>query len=136
MAPLHPVIPARWRGGVPVVPVVRLTGVIGFRFGVSKRSGGARAAVAAGLILGGVAGGFAMLWLGQQIGLSAYNHDLASSPNGMTLHDRRRQEKHEIRDALPSCGSVSKTATTQLRLLDQIVTQQVTKCGASWTCVR
>jgi len=30
MAPLHPVIPARWRGGVPVVPVVRLTGVIGF----------------------------------------------------------------------------------------------------------
>jgi serine protease SohB len=30
MAPLHPVIPARWRGGVPVVPVVRLTGIIGF----------------------------------------------------------------------------------------------------------
>ena len=30
MAPLHPVIPARWRGDVPVVPVVRLTGVIGF----------------------------------------------------------------------------------------------------------
>jgi serine protease SohB len=30
MAPLHPVIPARWRGSVPIVPVVRLTGVIGF----------------------------------------------------------------------------------------------------------
>src|SRR6201987_1839912 len=30
IAPLHPVIPARWRGGVPVVPVVRLTGIIGF----------------------------------------------------------------------------------------------------------
>src|SRR3954465_10123962 len=27
---LRPVLPRRWRGGVPVVPVVRLTGVIGF----------------------------------------------------------------------------------------------------------
>ena len=70
-----------WFAGIAAVAGL-LTGVIGFRFGVSKRSGGARAAVAAGLILGGVAGGFAMLWLGQQIGLSAYNHDLASSSNG------------------------------------------------------
>jgi hypothetical protein len=38
--------------------------------------------VATGLILGGVAGAFAMLWLGQRIGLSGYNHDLASSANG------------------------------------------------------
>src|SRR5580693_5720889 len=47
-----------------------MNGVVGFRFVVSRRTGGARAVVATGLILGGVAGAFAMLWLGQQIGLS------------------------------------------------------------------
>src|SRR4051812_10841035 len=29
-ATLRPILPRRWRGGMPVVPVVRLTGVIGF----------------------------------------------------------------------------------------------------------
>jgi hypothetical protein len=38
--------------------------------------------VAAALVLGAVAGGLLMLWLGEQIGLSAYNHHLASSANG------------------------------------------------------
>lgn len=59
-----------------------LTGIIGYRFAVAPRDGGARAAVAAALILGAVAGAFIMLWLGEQIGLSAYNHALASSPTG------------------------------------------------------
>lgn len=70
-----------WFAGIAAAAGL-LTGVIGFRFGVSRRDGGARAAVAAGLILGGVAGALVMLWLGQQIGLSAYDHDLAASANG------------------------------------------------------
>jgi hypothetical protein len=59
-----------------------LTGIIGYRFGMARHSGGTRAAIAAGLILGAVAGAFVMLWLGEQIGLSAYNQHLASSANG------------------------------------------------------
>ena len=59
-----------------------LTGIVGYRFGVAPREGGARAAVAAALILGAVAGAFVMLWLGEQVGLSAYNHALESSPSG------------------------------------------------------
>jgi hypothetical protein len=70
-----------WFAGIAAVAGL-ITGVVGFRFGVSRRTGGRRAIVAAGLILGGVAGAFVMLWLGRQIGLSAYNHDLASSANG------------------------------------------------------
>ena len=70
-----------WFAGIAAVAGL-ITGVVGFRFGVSRRTGGRRAVVAAGLILGGVAGAFVMLWLGQQIGLSAYNHNLASSANG------------------------------------------------------
>jgi len=48
----------------------------------ARPAGAARAAAAAGLILGGLAGALVMLWLGQQIGLSGYNHHLAASPNG------------------------------------------------------
>jgi hypothetical protein len=59
-----------------------LTGVLGYRFAVAPREGTARAAVAAALILGALAGGFVMLWLGEQIGLSGYNHELASSASG------------------------------------------------------
>jgi hypothetical protein len=59
-----------------------LTGVLGYRFAVAHREGAARAAVAAALILGALAGEFVMLWLGEQMGLSAYNHELASSANG------------------------------------------------------
>jgi hypothetical protein len=70
-----------WFAGIAAVAGL-ITGVVGFRFGVSRRRGVGRAAVAAGLIIGGVAGAFVMLWLGQQIGLSGYNHDLASSANG------------------------------------------------------
>ncbi len=51
-----------------------LTGVLGYRFAVAPRGGAARAAVAAALILGALAGALVMLWLGEQIGLSAYNH--------------------------------------------------------------
>lgn len=70
-----------WFCGIAVVAGL-LTGVLGYRFLVASRTGGARAAVAASLILGAVAGSFVMLWLGEQIGLSAYNQHLASSPDG------------------------------------------------------
>jgi hypothetical protein len=70
-----------WFCGIGVVAGL-LTGIIGYRFCMRRATGGARAAIAAGLILGGVAGGFVMLWLGEQIGLSAYNQHLASSPDG------------------------------------------------------
>jgi hypothetical protein len=70
-----------WFCGIAVV-VGLLTGVLGYRFAVVRHEGGARAAVVAALIAGAVAGEFVMLWLGEQIGLSAYNQHLASSPNG------------------------------------------------------
>jgi hypothetical protein len=70
-----------WFCGIGVVAGL-LTGILGYRFAVSPRTGGSRAAVAAALILGALAGGLVMLWLGEQIGLSTYTHDLASSPTG------------------------------------------------------
>jgi hypothetical protein len=70
-----------WFCGIAVVAGL-LTGVLGYRFAVAPRDGAARAAVAAALVLGAVAGGLLMLWLGEQIGLSSYNHHLASSPAG------------------------------------------------------
>lgn len=64
-----------------------ITGLLGYRFLLAPRTGtraagGVRAAVTAGLVLGAVAGAFVMLWLGQQVGLSGYDHHLAASPNG------------------------------------------------------
>ncbi len=70
-----------WFCGIAVVAGL-LTGLLGYRLAVAPRDGAARAAVALALILGAVAGGFVMLWLGERIGLSAYNQHLASSPNG------------------------------------------------------
>jgi hypothetical protein len=70
-----------WFCGIAVVAGL-LTGIPGYRFAVAPRAGGARAAVAAALILGAVAGDLVMLWLGERIGLSAYNQHLASSPDG------------------------------------------------------
>jgi hypothetical protein len=64
-----------------------LTGVLGYRFGVSARVGGARAGVVACLILGGVAGALVMLWLGERLGQSGYEQHLASSPNGTLFPD-------------------------------------------------
>jgi len=63
-----------------------ITGLLGWRFLLAPRArrpaGAIRAACAAGLILGAVAGAFVMLWLGERIGLSGYDHHLAGSPNG------------------------------------------------------
>ncbi len=70
-----------WFCGIAVLAGL-LTGVLGYRFGVAPRAGIARAAVAAALIAGAVGGAFIMLWLGGQIGLAAYNHNLASSKAG------------------------------------------------------
>jgi len=74
-----------WFCGISVVAGL-ITGLIGYRFGVAPRAGGARAAVAAGLILGAVAGAVVMLWLGERIGLSSYDQHLAASPNGTVFH--------------------------------------------------
>jgi hypothetical protein len=63
-----------------------LTGVTGYRFAVAPRAGYARAAVALALILGALGGGLVMMWLGGQIGLTGYHHDLASSPNGTMFY--------------------------------------------------
>jgi len=59
-----------------------ITGLAGYRFLVARASPGARAAATAGLVLGALAGALVMLWLGGQIGLSGYNQQLASSPDG------------------------------------------------------
>jgi hypothetical protein len=59
-----------------------LTGVLGYRFALSGRGDGARAVLATALLVGAVAGTFVMLWLGERIGLSGYDQQLASSPSG------------------------------------------------------
>ena len=74
-----------WFCGIGVVAGL-ITGLLGYRFAVRPRAGIARAAAAAGLILGAVAGAFVMLGLGEQIGLSSYNQHLAASPNGTLFH--------------------------------------------------
>jgi hypothetical protein len=61
-----------------------LTGIIGYRIGIARRGSATRTAVTIGLILGAVAGGYAMLWLGQEIGFSAYQHQLADAATGAT----------------------------------------------------
>jgi hypothetical protein len=75
-----------WFCGIAAVAGL-ITGLLGYRFLVAPRAEGARAAATAGLILGGLAGAFVMLWLGEQIGLSAYQHHVASSPNGTMFSD-------------------------------------------------
>jgi hypothetical protein len=70
-----------WFSGIAVVAGL-LTGVLGYRLAVAPRDGAARASVALALILGAVAGGFAMMWAGGQVGLSAFNTHLASSHAG------------------------------------------------------
>jgi hypothetical protein len=70
-----------WFCGIAVVAGL-LTGLLGYRFAVASRDGAARAALAAVLILGAVASELVMLWLGEQVGVSAYNQHLASSPKG------------------------------------------------------
>jgi hypothetical protein len=70
-----------WFCGIAVVAGL-LTGLLGYRFLVSARTGGARALVMSCLILGGLAGALAMLWLGERTGQSGYYQHLASSPTG------------------------------------------------------
>jgi hypothetical protein len=59
-----------------------LTGIIGYSVGIARRDGVTRVAVTLGLIAGAVAGSFVMLWLGQQIGLGTYQHQLAKAAVG------------------------------------------------------
>jgi len=63
-----------------------LTGIVGYRLGISRRGIVARTSVTAGLIIGAVVGGYLMLWLGQQIGQSAYQHQLADAAVGTTFN--------------------------------------------------
>ena len=75
-----------WFGAIAVVTGL-LTGVLGYRFALAGRSDGARAVLAATLLAGAVAGTFIMLWLGEQIGLSSYNHELATSSSGTLFNE-------------------------------------------------
>ena len=59
-----------------------VTGILGYRFLV-RRAGWT---AAAGLILGAVAAALLALWIGDNIGLGTYNHQLATSPNGALFH--------------------------------------------------
>jgi hypothetical protein len=59
-----------------------LTGILGYRFLVSRHGQARRVLAVSGLILGALAGAAVMMWLGQEIGLSAYDHSLASSRTG------------------------------------------------------
>jgi hypothetical protein len=61
-----------------------LTGVIGYRVGIARRGLVTRTAVTIGLILGALAGGYTMLWLGQEIGYAAYQHQLQNAATGVT----------------------------------------------------
>lgn len=70
-----------WFCGIAAVAGL-ITGILGYRFLVARRDDGGKPAVALGLVLGAVAGAFVMQWLGDQIGLSAFDHELASSANG------------------------------------------------------
>jgi len=70
-----------WFCGIAVVAGL-LTGVLGYRFAVSRREGATRALVVACLIIGGLVGALVMLWLGERLGQSGYYQHLASSPNG------------------------------------------------------
>lgn len=59
-----------------------ITGALGYR-GLVRRAG---PAATAGLILGAVAAALLAMWTGERIGLSTYNHLLASSPPGTFFH--------------------------------------------------
>jgi hypothetical protein len=73
-----------WFSAIGVVAGL-LTGVLGYLFAVAPRAGRQRGVVAAALILGALAGGLVMLWLGEQIGRSGYDHHLASSAAGVVF---------------------------------------------------
>jgi hypothetical protein len=55
-----------------------ITGVLGYRLAVRR----ARTTATLALIAGAVAGVLLMLWIGENIGLSTYNHQLATAANG------------------------------------------------------
>jgi hypothetical protein len=70
-----------WYSAIAVVAGL-LAGVVGYRFAIAGRGHGVRAVLTVVLLAGSVAGTLIMLWVGERFGLSAYNHQLASSPNG------------------------------------------------------
>ena len=59
-----------------------VTGILGYRILV-RRAG---AAATLGLVLGAVGAALLALWVGDNIGLGAYNHLLATSPTGAFFH--------------------------------------------------
>lgn len=84
-----------WFAGISLIAGV-ITGIVGYRFLVARVGAGAdaagggwgvhlrRAAGAAGLIGGALAGAAVMMWIGGLNGLSSYQHALATSPAGAT----------------------------------------------------
>jgi hypothetical protein len=61
-----------------------ITGAAGYR--VLVRRAGSGWAAAAGLVLGAVAAALLALWVGGNIGLAGYDHQLASAPAGTFFH--------------------------------------------------
>ncbi|MCL2583243.1 MAG: hypothetical protein FWE35_12390 [Streptosporangiales bacterium] len=79
-----------WFCGIALIAGL-ITGIAGYRFLIARVGAAGdrdaylrRAAGAAGLILGALAGALLMMWIGGLIGLSAYQHALATSHPGAT----------------------------------------------------
>lgn len=70
-----------WFCGIAAVAGL-ITGLAGYRLLIARASQRARVGATAGLVIGAIAAALVMMWLGGQIGLSAYNQHLASSPKG------------------------------------------------------
>lgn len=71
-----------WFCGITAVGGL-VTGIVGSRFLV-RRDGWL---AALGVVLGAVLAAFVAMWIGGLIGLSTYNHQLASSAAGTLFHD-------------------------------------------------
>src|SRR4051794_29341854 len=59
-----------------------VTGTCGYLLGIRRRGNVTQAAVTVGLILGAIAAGFVMRWLGEQSGYQAYQHQGAQAAAG------------------------------------------------------
>ena len=70
-----------WFCGITLVCGL-ITGLLGSRLLVRRDNWPA----AAGLVLGAVAAAFMTMWVGEQIGLSTYNHLLATAPAGTVFN--------------------------------------------------
>ena len=73
-----------------------LTGVLGYLFGIARRTGPARPLAATALILGALGGGLVMMWLGGQIGLSASQEGGAAQLPATALRGMERDRANRF----------------------------------------